>query len=875
MVSVSEEKIIDFIIKSQQGELIQKEGKQTQKLKIGDKTYRYNKNKPASKVLNTRLKEVARSDGYRKHSLLMKGASFIKLTRGRPLQDYVKRFKSKITDEQQAFKGYANTYSVSDIRLKGMKGLSYLKYQKQRMVEFLNRNPNMKIIVEVGLALKNTDNEEIGRRLRSRRYNVHNPEEINSVLNNIAHDIEVQTEIAEFIQSGLVLLQVQSLVISYDRYNPTRGSAYVPLPDWVANKKACINIKNNDELCFKNSVQCGFYELYKKDHPCDMYHYKKYVNDSFIKWDNINFPVGNDEIEQFEEQNKHISVNVYYINADTNSKTILLYKRSNNPQAQQKIDLIKLTGENANSHYVYIKNYNKLMGSQTNKTNRKKHHCRTCSHGFKSEELLKQHEEQGCLAVEGQEIQMLKVGATIEFKNHFKKLKAPYVIYADFECLTVPIDVKSKSIKATSYQNHRPCGFMINVVNAITGSSEPYLYRGEDFMDKFVKKMNEVREDVIKKMKEVKDRIETEKDWEDFNNATKCFICGNAFQEDEKKCWDHCHFTGKYRGCAHEACNLRFSMRYYKIPVFLHNLKNYDAHLIINKAHAHELSKNAKIDCIAQNSEKFITFGFKNLCFKDSFSFLSSSLDKLVKLSKYEDDKRRENWKNNFRYSVGNPYAKADEDLDLLTDKGIYPYDYFDSFDRFTERNLPPKEAFYSKLSEEHVNVKDYERAQKVWKHFGIRTLGQYHDLYLRTDVLLLTDVIENFRDLCMEYYGLDPAHYYTLPNFAWEAMLLKTGVEIEQLHDKEMYEMVEQGMRGGMCQVSHKLAEANNKYMDEAFDESKPSSYINSLDANNLYGLAMSQKLPLKNIKWAKKTPKKWDEKDEYGYIMEVYLQV
>ena len=212
----------------------------------------------------------------------MKGASFIKLTRGRPLQDYAKRFKSKITDEQQAFKGYANTYSVSDIRLKGMQGLSYLKYQKQRMVEFLNRNPNMKIIVEVDLALKNTDNEEIRRRLRSRRYNVHNPEEINSVLDNIAHDIEVQIEIAELTQSGLVLLQVQSLVISYDRYNPTRGSSYIPLPDWVANKKACINIKNNDELCFKYSVQCGFYEIYKKDHPCDMYHYIKYVDDKQV-----------------------------------------------------------------------------------------------------------------------------------------------------------------------------------------------------------------------------------------------------------------------------------------------------------------------------------------------------------------------------------------------------------------------------------------------------------------------------------------------------------------------------------------------------------------------------------------------------------------
>ena len=297
------------------------------------------------------------------------------------------------------------------------------------------------------------------------------------------------------------------------------------------------------------------------------------------------------------------------------------------------------------------------MGSQTSKTNRKKHHCRTCSHGFKSEELLKQHEEQGCLAVEGQQIEMPEVGATIQFKNHFKKLKAPYVIHADFECLTVPIDVKSKSTKATttSYQNHRPCGFMINVVSAITGSSEPYLYRGEDCMDKFVEKMNDCEKGFQEGDKKVRDGSETQA----------------PLSDGRRKVRDHCHFTGKYRGCAHDDCNLACSMRYYKIPVFLHNLKNYDAHLIINKAH--ELSKNAKIDCIAQNSEKFITFGFKNICCKDSFSFLPSSLDKLVKLSKYEDDRRRENWKNNFRYSVRNPYVKTDEDSDLLTDKGLYP----------------------------------------------------------------------------------------------------------------------------------------------------------------------------------------------------------
>ena len=248
MVTMSEGKIVDFLLNSQQGELIQKEGRQKQKLKIGDKTYRYDKNKPVSKVLNTKLKEVARTDGYRKHGLLMKGANYHKLTRGRPLQDYVKRFKSKITHEQQAFKGYANTYSVSDIRLKGMKGLSYLKYQKQQLADFLNRNPNMKIIVETDLSFKNPANELIQRRLRSRRYNIHNPDELNSVLNNVGHDIETQIEILEYVQSGLVLGQVEKLVTSYDRYNPTHGSSFIPLPDWVANKKACINIKNEDDL---------------------------------------------------------------------------------------------------------------------------------------------------------------------------------------------------------------------------------------------------------------------------------------------------------------------------------------------------------------------------------------------------------------------------------------------------------------------------------------------------------------------------------------------------------------------------------------------------------------------------------------------------
>ena len=270
---------------------------------------------------------------------------------------------------------------------------------------------------------------------------------------------------------------------------------------------------------------------------------------------------------------------------------------------------------------------------------------------------------------------------------------------------------------------------------------------------------------------------------------------------------------------------------------------------------------------------------------KDTFGFLTASLDKLVSMSKYdntdEEDKSkwllREDWKDNFRFSSKNDLIKSEKCLDLLTDKGVYPYDYMNSFDKFDDEQLPSKDDFYSQLSEEGISVNDYERAKIIWKHFGIKNMGEYHDLYLKTDVLLLTDIFENFRDVCMKYYGLDPAYYYTLPNFAFDAMLKMTGVEIDLIYDQEMYEMIEAGLRGGMCMVSTKKVEANNKYMGEEYDKNIESSYINYFDANNLYGLSMIQKLPYKNLKWDD-TLKEEDiinyKNNNIGYILEVDLE-
>ena len=211
----------------------------------------------------------------------------------------------------------------------------------------------------------------------------------------------------------------------------------------------------------------------------------------------------------------------------------------------------------------------------------------------------------------------------------------------------------------------------------------------------------------------------------------------------------------------------------------------------------------------------------------------------------------RDNWQSSFRYSSKYDIIKTEKCLDLLSEKGEYPYDYMNAFDKFDDEQLPSTEQFYSRLTEEDITNDDYNRAKQIWKHFGIKSMGEYHDFNLKTDVLLLTDVIENFRDMCLSYFGLDPVYYCTLPNSAFDAMLKLTGIEIDLVYDQHMYEIMESGLRGGMTQTTCKKVEANNKYLGSDYDKKKASSYINYLDANNLYGWSMIQKLSYRSLKW------------------------
>ena len=510
------------------------------------------------------------------------------------------------------------------------------------------------------------------------------------------------------MSSGWRLYSITNLELHTTRYDPLRGETWIPLPKELANKKAIINMQNKDNKCF---LWCVLRALNPKPNHPERVDKELKLKENALNMNGIEYPVSLKDINKFENQNPTISITVF----GYEEKEVRPLRNNNNMDREHIIRLM-LIEKNGVKHYTWVKNVSYLLSSQVSKHNGKKYFCDRCLNLFWCEQSLNKHLEY-CSNHEAVKTEMPKKGDILKFENYYKGERLPFIIYADTESLIKPIqtcEADPKKSYTKKYQKHEPISFSyyIKCFDDNVFSKKPRNYTGLDAMQKFVEWLeNDVKE--IANIPE-KRMIFGEKEKEQYEKETKCWICKGKFKEDDKKVRDHCHFTGRYRGAAHNSCNLKYRKPNFT-PVVFHNLSGYDSHLFMKN-----LGFTAgNIDCIPNNEEKYISFTkntevgsytnekgetkpkYHKIRFIDSFKFMAESLDSLI-------NNLPEDAFNNLK-----KYCTGDE-LNLIKRKGVYPYGYMDSLEWFKETKLPPKEAFYSKLTEEDISDEDYTHAKKV-----------------------------------------------------------------------------------------------------------------------------------------------------------------
>lgn len=708
----------------------------------------------------------------------------------------------------------------------------------------------------------------------------------NMYLNTKAEIVDFETDLREFYDeyivrsmnrkiddvqlrgSGFSLAEILELNIQLSSFDPCSGSSYIKTPKFLENKKAIVNVQNRDNECFKYAILSALYPATK-----DAQRVKKYMPyKKSLDFLGIKFPVGLDQITKFELQNPSISINVYMF--DQKNKKIRPLRLTKNVK-EKHVHLLLLTeqldededefdendvNEGLNifkyseqkMHYCWIKNLSALLCSQLPNHCSKKLICDRCLNYFWNERKLKEHKVYCDMQNECQIRMPSFNNCVLEFdlKKYKKQLKVPFIIYADIESVLKKVDIPfSKNINAYQQHDVLSVGFYFHCSYDETQSFYKE-QRGPECIEWFVQELHQIAQkvgDIMEKPAPLNMSLEDEAF---FIVSDDCHICNEIFISEEEKVRDHSHITGEYRGAAHNRCNLNYQEARF-IPVVFHNLTNYDAHFIIKQLANHSPGKVNIIPC---NDEKYISFTkvIPNTCgddfgksiqlrFIDSFRFMASSLDYLSSLLPAQEKK--------ILQSVCKELTP--EQIQLLQRKGVFCYDYIDSLDRLNETTLPSKEMFYNKLNDNHITDAEYEFAKKVWNTFKIKTLGDYSDLYMKTDILLLADVFENFRQTCYNIYKLDPAHYYTAPGLSFDAMLKYTKVKIDLFTDIDMLLFIERGIRGGISQCSKRYSKANHKYMID-YDSTQDTKYLVYLDANNLYGNSMMQYLPLEDFAWA-----------------------
>ena len=677
------------------------------------------------------------------------------------------------------------------------------------------------------------------------------------------------------------------------------GSNYVKIP---LRSNAILNVENNDKYCFLWSILASLHPC-NNNHPNRVSNYRQYFNELNIQGFDFSKGFKCCDVHKFNELN-NLSVNIFELN---------FYQDQN--QWTHKLKPIEISKNNSDrvidlalykNHYVLIKKLDVFLGDHN-----KKFICRRCLSSYTSENMLIKHKPK----CENNDITTIRTSneSHLQWKKHFHKNPLYFRIYADFEADNEK-DNSSIGNKTTNLYKQNPVLNGYHIVSELDDvlksgyHKSPLGYNNVDwFVDEIIKLENKMAF-YFKNTK--KDIIMTEENEEDYRNDNICTFCEKFIESDKVR--DHCHLTGKYRGPAHNKCNINVTQNQNNfIPFIFHNFSNYDCHMFFKKLIDKKKDK-VDFDIIPKTNEEYISVTYGCIRFIDSYRFLSSGLDKLISNLVDNSNKKLKDLKeeiadnNDEILDIVNKIEEKDRTIrdlkkdfpeeikcleealinymgendlkilkagfpdkwNYLTKKLAYPYEYFNSIEDYQKPvdNLK-KEDFFSKLKNKCPDDDEIERPMDIIRRFNVKNGEELTKICLKSDVLLLACVFEKFIKISVEEYKINPPYFVNLPGYTWQCGLKYTGINLQTLQDKDMILLLENNIRGGISAV------CGDRYI-----KSNGNKKIFYFDANNLYGDSMSQPLPYDEFKFEQNveledvlnTP----DDDDIGYLIEVDLK-
>ena len=572
------------------------------------------------------------------------------------------------------------------------------------------------------------------------------------------------------------------------------------------NKKFLFNPNNRDNKCF---LRCLYY-LLKIPYP-----FKKWIKTLNLK--KISFPITIQKIKKFVKQNQklNIKLNILFRSLDgkifplecgigDGEKILTLLMLNQKSPKKNKKQII--------NHFLAVKDVNKYLSNQY-KTYKNKicyenaFFCLNCFNKFTTETSLHKHQE---ICLINKAIKEIVEEGKIEFSNHHFQHQQDYIGFLDFECVLTPnsqrcSDCNSLRCKCDkSYSqiitHQEPIAFSFVVLNNKNTIIHEYTFAGENASDVLVTHLLECHELWLQTLLKTNIPIQmTHSNTVDYEEAQKCYMCKHSFSENDSiKCRDHDHYTGQYLGAACQMCNL-LRQQLKELPIFLHNGSKYDFHFIIKALNKKKHIGPIKV--LPYNSEHFRTISFKGFRFLDSLAFLQASLAQL--------SSDLANTSHEYKILKQTHLVKTNNQLDLekfksVLQKSFFPYEFCTSLKQMEETTkLPSKKHFYSQLQEKSISSEDHKFAEKVWKMFKCKNLIDYTKIYCKIDTILLAEIFQKFRFDMINFSGLDPSHYMSLPAFSFDSMLKFTNCKLDKLHDIDMVHFLESSIRGGVSFIN------------------------------------------------------------------------